>query len=107
MMIGDNLRSDYTNAIKNGLNAYHLPHKKYLKKNKRNNFGNNKTKLTRVIKNLYKQTNKRSAIPYTEYIVFYHVFVERMYETCKKSGIKNLYFLSREGQYLKKLFDSY
>ncbi|WP_339623735.1 HAD family hydrolase [uncultured Winogradskyella sp.] len=107
MMIGDNLRSDYTNAIKNGLNAYHLPHKKYLKKNKRNNFGNDKTKLTRVIKNLYKQTSKPSAIPYTEYIVFYHIFVERMYETCKKSGIKNLYFLSREGQYLKKLFDSY
>tara|TARA_R100001369_G_scaffold8893_3_gene21349 strand:- start:11383 stop:13452 length:2070 start_codon:yes stop_codon:yes gene_type:complete len=107
MMIGDNLRSDYANATKNGLNAYHLPHKKYLKKNKRNNFGNDKKKLKHVINNLYKLTNKNSAIPYTEYIVFYHVFVERMYETCKKENIKNLYFLSREGQYLKKLFDSY
>nr|WP_296383485.1 HAD family hydrolase [Winogradskyella sp.] len=107
MMIGDNLRSDYTNAIKSGLNAYQLPHKKYLKKNKRNNFGNDKKDLKRVINRIYKTCHKGSAIPYTEYIVFYHTFVERMYETAKRKNLKDLFFLSREGQYLKKLFDSY
>lgn len=107
MMIGDNLKSDYTNAIKNGLNAYQLPHKKYLKKNKRNNFGNDKKDLKRIINGIYKTSHKNSSIPYTEYIVFYHTFVERMYETAKRKKLKDLFFLSREGQYLKKLFDSY
>jgi FMN phosphatase YigB (HAD superfamily) len=107
MMIGDNLRSDYNNAIKNGLNAYHLPHKKHLKKNKRNNFGNDKRNLERIINGVYKTCHKNSSIPYTEYIVFYHTFIERLYEAAKRKNLKDLFFLSREGQYLKKLFDSY
>lgn len=107
MMIGDNLRSDYTNAIKNGLNAYQLPHKKYLKRNKRNNFGNDKKSLKRIINGIYKTCHKSTSIPYTEYIVFYHTFVERLYEDARKNNIKDLFFLSREGQFLKKLFDSY
>ena len=107
MMIGDNLRSDYNNALKNGMSAYHLPHKKYLRKNKLNNFGNDNKRLKSIIGALYKKCKKSSAIPYTEYVVFYHVFVERLYEVAKRKKIKNLFFLSREGQYLKKLFDSY
>ncbi|WP_369999307.1 HAD family hydrolase [Winogradskyella sp.] len=107
MMIGDNLRSDYNNAIKNGMSAYHLPHKKYLRKNKLNNFGNDNKRLKLIIDKLSKKCRKSSAIPYTEYVVFYHVFVERLYEVAKRKNIKNLFFLSREGQYLKKLFDSY
>lgn len=107
MMIGDNLRSDYTNAVKHGLNAYQLPHKKHLKKNKRNNFGNDKKRLNNIINDIYKTCKKGSAIPYTEYIVFYHTFIERMYEIAKRKNLKDLFFLSREGQYLKKLFDSY
>lgn len=107
MMIGDNLKSDYTNAIKNGLNAYHLPHKKYLRKNKRNNFGNDKKQLKSIINAVYKKCKKSSAIPYTEYVIFYHIFAERLYEVAKRKKIKNLFFLSREGQYLKELFDSY
>lgn len=107
MMIGDNHRSDYVNATKNGLNAYHLPHKKYLKKNKRNNFGNDKKNIKRIVNALYKSCQKRSSIPYTEYIIFYHTFIERMYDTAKRKNIKDLFFLAREGQYLKRLFDSY
>ncbi len=107
MMIGDNRRSDYTNAIKNGLNAYQLPHQKHLKKNKRNNFGNDKKELKRIINNTYKICHKKASMPFTEYIVFYHTFIERLYETAKRKNIKDLFFLSREGQYLKKLFESY
>jgi len=107
MMIGDNLKSDYDNAVKSGLNAYHLPHQKYLKKNKRNNFGNDTKRLKQIINNIYKTCKKQSFIPYTEYVVHYHTFAERMYETAQRKNIKDLFFLSREGQYLKKLFDSY
>ena len=107
MMIGDNERSDYSNAIKNGLNAYLLPHKSYTRKNKRNNFGNDKKRLKKVLNGLYRKCKKGTAIPYTEYAIFYHIFAERLYETARRKNIKNLFFLSREGQYLKKLFDSY
>lgn len=107
MMIGDNLRSDYTNAIKNGLNAYQLPHQKHLKRNKRNNFGNDKKRLEQIIHNVYKNSKKGATIPYTEYIVFYHTFVERIYDIAKREQIQDLFFLSREGQFIKKLFDSY
>jgi len=107
MMIGDNFESDYNNAIKNGLNAYHIPHKKYLKKNKRNNFGNDQKQINKVVNSIYKTCNKNTSIPYTEYIVFYHVFVERLYKAANRNNIKDLFFLSREGKFLKKLFDSY
>lgn len=107
MMIGDNPISDCANAIKSGLNAYLLPHKKYLKKNKRNNFGNDKRRLQSIVNTLYRNSKKGTSTPYTEYIVFYHTFVERLYETARKNNIKDLFFLSREGQYLKRLFDSY
>ena len=107
MMIGYNNRSDYKNAVKNGLNAFELPHKKYLKKNKRNNFGNDKKRLNQIINKTYKNCRRRKSIPYTEYIIFYYTFVERLYKKAKKNKIKDLFFLSREGQYLKKLFDLY
>ncbi|WP_157957266.1 HAD family hydrolase [Winogradskyella tangerina] len=107
MMIGDNERSDYSNAIKSGLSAYLLPHKKYTRKNKRNNFGNDKKQLRSVLNALYNKCKRGSAIPFTEYAIFYHIFAERLYETAKRKNIKDLFFLSREGQYLKKLFDSY
>ena len=107
LMIGDNKKSDYNNAIKNGLNAYLLPHKKHLKRNKLNNFGNDKKRFNQVINKVYKTCHKHSSIPYTEYIIFYHVFVERIYQISRKDNVKDLFFLSREGQFLKKLFDSY
>ncbi len=107
MMIGDNQRSDCENAIKNKLNAYCLPHKKFLRRNKRNNFGNDAKDLKHVLNSVYKKCRKKSSIPYTEYIVFYHIFVERLYERAKKNNLKDLFFLSREGKFLKKLFDSH
>lgn len=107
MMVGDNKRSDFLNAKEAGLNAYRLPHNKYLLKNKINNLGNDKTALNNVIESVRKKTSKKHYMPFTEYIIFYHVFIIRLFENCCKKGIKNLFFLSREGQFLKKLFDSY
>ena len=45
LMIGDNKESDYVNAKKHGLNAYKLPHLKYLIKNKLNCFGSDRSCL--------------------------------------------------------------
>lgn len=107
MMMGDNQRSDITNAKQNGLNAYLLPHQRQLRKNKLNNFGNDAKAFKRVIKSINKRCHKKDAEPFSEYIVFYHFFVERLYYECRQNNIKSLFFLSREGLYLKALFDSY
>ena len=107
LMVGDNKVSDYINAKKHGLNAYILPHKKYLIRNKLNNFGNDRRRFARTVHEIYKSCSSRNSMPYTEYILHYHVFTERLYEVCRKNNIRDLFFLSREGQFLKKLFDSY
>ncbi|KAB1066795.1 HAD family hydrolase [Tamlana haliotis] len=107
MMIGDNKRSDYDNAIKNKLQAYQLPHSHYIKKNKRNGLGNDYKKVKHEVNSIFKNCKKKDVLPFTQYIIYYHFLTERLFQTCKKEGLKNLFFLSREGQYLKKLFDSY
>ncbi|WP_100613544.1 HAD family hydrolase [Confluentibacter citreus] len=107
MMVGDNKRSDFLKAKEAGMSAYRLPHKKYLLKNKINNLGSDKTNLNNAIESIRKKTREEQYMPFTEYIIFYHVFIMRLFENCSKEGIKNLFFLSREGQFLKKLFDSY
>ncbi|PKQ45883.1 HAD family hydrolase [Confluentibacter flavum] len=107
MMVGDNKRSDFLKAKEAGMNAFRLPHKKYLLKNKINNLGNDKTDLNNAIESIRKKTRKKPYMPFTEYIIFYHVFIIRLFENCTKEGIKDLFFLSREGQFLKKLFDAY
>lgn len=107
MKVGDNKRSDFLKAKEIGLNAYKLPHKTYLLNTKINNLGNDKTALNNAIESIRKKTSKNHYIPFTEYIIFYHVFIIRLFENCSKEGVKNLFFLSREGQFLKKLFDSY
>ena len=107
LMIGDNNKSDYLNPIKHGLHAYKLPHRKYLIKNKLRNFGSDRKKYSKIVQNIYKSCNGRNSIPYTEYALHYHVFAERLYEICKKNNINELFFLAREGQFLKRLFDNY
>ncbi|WP_159022183.1 HAD family hydrolase [Formosa sp. L2A11] len=107
VMIGDNQRSDYDNAIKNGLNAYKLPHDKYLKKNKLNAIGSDLKNTKQVVNNIYNRSKKKDVMPFTQYIIYYHFFIERLYLKSKKEGIKNMFFLAREGQFLKKIFDSY
>ncbi|MDO6759635.1 HAD hydrolase-like protein [Tamlana sp. 2_MG-2023] len=107
MMIGDNKRSDYDHALKNKLQAYQLPHSHYIKKNKRNALGNDYKKVKHEVNSIFKNCKKSDVLPFTQYIIYYHFLVERLYQKCKKENIKNLFFLSREGQYLKKIFDSY
>ncbi len=107
MMIGDNEQIDVLNSKKNGLHSYLLPHGRYLKRNNRNRLGNDSKKFTKIIDHVHEKCKKNASIPYTEYIIFYHFFIERLYNKVKKDHVKELFFLSREGQYLKKLFDSY
>ncbi|MEN3324133.1 HAD family hydrolase [Mariniflexile soesokkakense] len=107
MMIGDNKNSDFLNANKAGLNSFLLPHKKYLKRNRKKSLGNDKRNLKRIINNTQKDYKSSKNLPYVDYAIFYHFFTERLYYKCRKDGVKDLFFLAREGQFLKRMFDSY
>ncbi len=107
MMIGDNKISDVQNSTKHGLRAYLLPHGHHLRRNKLNNFGNDEKALKSIIDQVHANCTTTSVMPFVEYILFYHFFTERLYDQCKKDNVKHLFFLSREGMYLKRLFDTY
>jgi FMN phosphatase YigB (HAD superfamily) len=107
IMIGDNERSDSINAEKAGLNSFVLPHKKHLRRNKAKAIGKDGRKIRDLINSVYKICSKKDKLPYTEYVLFYHFFTERLYTHCKANGIDSLFFLSREGLFLKRIFDSY
>lgn len=53
------------------------------------------------------QECRNSPHPYSEYVLHFYFFTERLYNKAKSEGIKNLFFLAREGLYLKRLFDAY
>ncbi|MBJ7882704.1 HAD family hydrolase [Gelidibacter salicanalis] len=107
LMIGDNLRSDSIHAEKAGLHSFLMPHKNHLRKNKMNSFGSDGNQLRNCVSDIYDYCNQKDNLPYTEYVIYYHFFVERLYKICKVQGIDSLFFLSREGLFLKRLFDSY
>ncbi|MBT8257553.1 MAG: HAD family hydrolase [Bacteroidia bacterium] len=107
VMIGDNKRCDFQKAKDKGLHASLLPHQKFLLKNKLKSVGNDKRDYDKVIDKTYKACRRKEAPPYSEYIILFQVFIERLYIISRRFNIKNLFFASREGLYLKKLFDLY
>lgn len=62
-------------------------------------------KKTKEIKSFFVDT--KGVLSYTNYSFSLYLFVERLYNELIKEGIRSVFFLSREGEYLKKLFDAY
>lgn len=50
---------------------------------------------------------KREGLPYVWYVFYLYLFIEKLYNKCKTDKSYELFFLSREGQFLKQLFDLY
>lgn len=107
IMIGDNYSSDIKNAKAYGLDTLHIPNKKELKTTYKNLLGSDRKDYRRVLKKLYTKCNSSNAPANSDYILFYMVYIERLYHQLKKEGIQNIFFLAREGLFLKKMFDYY
>ena len=107
VMVGDNYQSDVKNAKAHGLMAIHIPNKKESKTKKKYLIGSDRKDYRRLLKKLYRICNHGTAPANSDYILFYTVYIERLYHHAKKHGIKNLFFLAREGLFLKKMFDHY
>ncbi len=106
LMIGDNKKSDVLNSSKYNIKSVYLKHSKHKRRNKLNAIGNDKNDFNLVLKDIEK-TCKKSDFPYSQYIIFFTIFIERLYKEASKKQIKNIFFLAREGHFLKKMFDYY
>ena len=106
IMIGDNKKSDITNSEKFGITNIHTKNLKHHFRNKRNLLGNDEHSFQEICSTIEKRCAK-SKHPFSEYVIHFYFFTERLYKKAKQDGAKDLFFLAREGLYLKKLFDSY
>lgn len=96
IMIGDNNHSDIKMAQKAGITAFHVDSSET----------DLQQKITKQLNSIYK-INCKGSERYSNYAYSLYLFVERLYKALIKDGVKNVYFLSREGEFLKRIFDAY
>ena len=99
LMIGDNPDSDIQMAQKAGITGklYKSKTKKYLACSK-NSFYKDFISL---------KTKQWKQSLYMEYAYMLYVFAEKLFDECIKDDVRVLSFLSRDGFFLKNLFDKY
>lgn len=103
IMIGDNFEKDYQSALNLEINSFHInrdnkfnEYKEYLKKH-------DGQEIIREYDNLEKCNNNK----FQHTIFSLYLFIEKLYYRLKCDKVNKVTFLSREGEYLKKLFDYY
>ena len=104
VMIGDNKEADYNQSVNNGFNGIW-----YEKGNKKFKYFIRNIKIDKKCFKEYKRifNLKTSSKTVSNYAFSLYEFCERLYKKCVKEDIQRLNFLSREGQFLKILFDDY
>lgn len=106
IMIGDNKKSDVINAAKFNIKSIHTKHRSHHFRNKKNLLGNDAKSFKKACSQIERSCRK-SENQFSEYIIHFYFFIERLYKKARRDNIKNLFFLAREGLYLKALFDFY
>ena len=96
VMVGDTKHSDIENAKKSGIDAYYL----------KSTPVNEKERVEKELESIYKK-NYKGQERYSNYCFALYLATERLYKEAVSRNIKKLYFLSREGEFMKKLFDIY
>ena len=96
-MVGDNRESDYEIPFKKGIQAIHRPY--YVNQK---HYRTAKETDSACRKLLYSKRNI-----YLGYIPELYFFVSELFDRLNKDGVKKAYFLSREGQLIKTLFEKY
>lgn len=96
-MIGDNYHSDIFNARKNGFGTAKVKNNRKLNKEI-----NNKETLNRL-----ENRKNENGLSYSNYSFMLFKFISLLYIEVRKNKNKKVFFLAREGEFLKKLFDQY
>lgn len=105
IMIGDNVLSDYRKARKNGIRSILIDRTNTYKAYEK--FWEEKNDYDVVVErsNLYQGLGMNENFEEIAFTLYY--FIDRLYQTLLQNSVKNVFFLSREGEFLKRLFDSY
>lgn len=100
IMIGDSYSSDCKNALLHGMSYKHL--KELQPKRSKNcvNKGANYLQLKEIF-------DSCPDFRYSNYAFTLYLFTKRLCERLEQSNIKDVFFLAREGQFLKLLFEKY
>ncbi|WP_251546308.1 MULTISPECIES: HAD hydrolase-like protein [Pumilibacter] len=98
IMIGDTKSSDYLVPKQMGISVKYIPNKQQKKMYKNQVKQSNKKRAIRI-------SNKRSS--WSNYSYSLYLFCDRLYVECKQKNVNKLFFLAREGKFLKLLFDRY
>lgn len=103
LMIGDNKFSDYQKARENSIDAIRVfSHYKKDNLNKLMQTNKEKQNVIKKFGSIFSADNG-----YSNYAFSLYYFVVELYYQIKCKKTKNIFFLSREGEFLKKIFDYY
>lgn len=106
VMLGDNESSDVDNAVKAGFRAIHLENKKQHEFYSQFELDlcESRAEFHRFLSS--PEVRDRQ-IPFSNVAFLMHIFITRLYKELKKDGCQHVLFMSREGEFFKKLFDAY
>nr|7SHG_A Chain A, Ribofuranosyl transferase [Thermobacillus composti]7SHG_B Chain B, Ribofuranosyl transferase [Thermobacillus composti] len=108
LMVGDNEISDYKVPIEKGMKAYLIDRTKQFNKYAEHERIHKINTIVGIESQLIKMANDfRKITPFHNIIFSLFYFIKKLHETLVNRGVKDVFFLSREGEYLKKLFDIY
>jgi FMN phosphatase YigB (HAD superfamily) len=104
LMIGDNSHSDVASSNAHGLKSIHIDreqqHSRYAILTRQTN---DASFAIHAVRKLLTAAN----IPFAESALTLYWFIDRLYASLLGKGIKDVFFLAREGQLLKVMFDEF
>lgn len=103
LMVGDNEESDYNNAKKIGMEAIRLDRKANYKKYEKFLNEHNEN----IIHDKFLELTKSPSNNFEHMAFTLFEFTDRLYHYLRRNNYEEVFFLSREGEFLKKLFDDY
>jgi predicted HAD superfamily hydrolase len=105
IMIGDNLQSDYRKAKKNGIQPIWLDRIDKFKNYQK--FWEEKNSYNSIIEGTALFDGLRTSANFEEVAFTLYYFIDCLYQNLLRNSVKDVFFLSREGEFLKKIFDEY
>jgi len=104
LMIGDNLHSDIKMAKQNNIETHHIDSSKH------HDFYQNMSQSNSIEKSMdmiFNKINRYDKLIFPEVLLSLYLFMDKLFKYSKNEKISNIYFLAREGEFLKQLFDIY
>lgn len=105
LMVGDNQHSDFNMAKTKGLAAYLVDRKS--QRDLYVQFMDDINSKNFVERNIVHCLGKKNSYDFEQFSLTLFAFIEKLHVELIKNGVKNVFFLSREGEFLKKIFDLY